>query len=94
MEARSSLSFCPTRLRTVQNSLLRIFVSHIEHTESAFGHITVSIGSATWGPERTDTDMAAVIRDADEVLYNAKMTGRNKVALSAQHRCWVPQAHR
>jgi hypothetical protein len=38
--------------------------------------------------------MAAVIRDADEVLYNAKMTGRNKVALSAQHRCWVPQAHR
>lgn len=77
-----------------ENIRLAICKLAIEHTESAFGHITVSIGSATWGPERADTDMAAVIRDADEVLYNAKMTGRNKVALSAQHRCWVPQAHR
>jgi len=39
-----------------ENIRLAICKLAIEHTESAFGHITVSIGSATWGPERTDTD--------------------------------------
>ena len=77
-----------------ENIRLAICKLAVEHTESAFGHITVSIGCATWGPERADADMAAVIRDADEALYNAKMTGRNKVVLSAQHKCGVPQARR
>jgi diguanylate cyclase (GGDEF)-like protein len=50
----------------------------IEHTGSEFGHATVSIGAASWTPER-DSDVAAVIRAADQALYNAKAAGRNSV---------------
>lgn len=63
---------------------IRVAISKlaIEHTGSDFGHITVSIGCAAWVPAR-DSDIAAILRSADEALYNAKMTGRNKVALSS-----------
>lgn len=53
----------------------------IEHAGSEYGHITASIGAAAWAPEQ-DGDVTAVIRAADEALYNAKATGRNRVALS------------
>ncbi|MBV8248309.1 MAG: GGDEF domain-containing protein, partial [Comamonas sp.] len=56
----------------------------IEHAGSEFGHVTASIGAATWTPE-LDTDVSAVIRAADEALYSAKATGRNKVELSSSH---------
>ncbi|RKP46497.1 sensor domain-containing diguanylate cyclase [Trinickia fusca] len=50
----------------------------IEHTGSEFGRVTVSIGTASWTPDY-DGDLAAMIRAADEALYQAKATGRNKV---------------
>ncbi|WP_325801666.1 sensor domain-containing diguanylate cyclase [Comamonas testosteroni] len=75
---------------TIRDAVCRLA---IEHRESAFGHITVSIGCATWEPQQADADMATVIRAADEALYNAKMTGRNKIVLSARHRCGDRQAH-
>lgn len=53
----------------------------IEHSGSEFGHVTASIGAATWTPEQ-DSEVSAVIRVADEALYSAKAAGRNKVALS------------
>ncbi|KVR44342.1 sensor domain-containing diguanylate cyclase [Burkholderia ubonensis] len=53
----------------------------IEHAGSEYGRVTASIGAAAWTPE-DDGDVTAVIRAADEALYNAKATGRNKVALS------------
>lgn len=53
----------------------------IEHAGSEFGRVTASIGLATWSPQ-LDCDISTVIRVADEALYNAKATGRNKVALS------------
>ncbi len=56
----------------------------IEHAGSDYGRVTASIGAAGWTPEQ-DRDVAAVIRAADEALYNAKATGRNKVALSMPH---------
>ncbi|MEX8194836.1 sensor domain-containing diguanylate cyclase [Comamonas guangdongensis] len=56
----------------------------IEHVGSEHGHVTASIGAAVWTPER-DMDVSAVIRAADEALYSAKATGRNKVELSTSH---------
>lgn len=53
----------------------------IEHSGSEFGRVTASIGAATWTPEQ-DSDVSAVIRVADQALYTAKATGRNKVELS------------
>lgn len=53
----------------------------IEHAGSEYGRVTASIGAAAWTPER-DGDVSAVIRAADEALYDAKATGRNRVALS------------
>jgi predicted signal transduction protein with EAL and GGDEF domain len=41
---------------------------------------TVSIGCAAWEPEH-DADVASVIRSADEALYKANTTRRNKVVL-------------
>ena len=62
---------------------IRIAISelHIEHAASEFGHVTASIGAAAWTPEH-DGDVTEVIRAADQALYDAKATGRNKVALS------------
>ncbi|WP_321795230.1 diguanylate cyclase [Caballeronia sp. J97] len=50
----------------------------IEHAGSEFGRVTASIGLASWRPERDD-DVSALIRAADEALYDAKACGRNRV---------------
>lgn len=52
----------------------------IEHAASEYGRVTASIGAAAWTPD-TDGDVTEVIRAADRALYNAKATGRNKVAV-------------
>ena len=53
----------------------------IEHAASRYGRVTASIGAAAWTPDG-DVDVSAVIRAADQALYEAKATGRNKVAQS------------
>ncbi|WP_445343875.1 sensor domain-containing diguanylate cyclase [Caballeronia temeraria] len=54
----------------------------IEHAGSEFGRVTASIGLASWRPERDD-DVSALIRAADEALYDAKAHGRNRVMQSS-----------
>ncbi|RKU01610.1 diguanylate cyclase [Burkholderia sp. Nafp2/4-1b] len=51
----------------------------LEHAGSEYGRVTASIGMATWTPDQDD-EPSAVIKEADEALYYAKSTGRNKVA--------------
>ncbi|KVW91079.1 sensor domain-containing diguanylate cyclase [Burkholderia cepacia] len=53
----------------------------LEHAGSEYGRITASIGLASWASDQ-DGDPGAVIKAADEALYYAKATGRNKVAAS------------
>ncbi|RQZ16756.1 GGDEF domain-containing protein [Burkholderia sp. Bp9031] len=60
------------RIRTAISDLM------IEHVSSEFGHVTASIGLASWTPEQ-DVEVGAVIKAADEALYHAKAIGRNKV---------------
>ncbi|RQR62857.1 sensor domain-containing diguanylate cyclase [Burkholderia sp. Bp9015] len=50
----------------------------LEHAGSEYGRVTASIGLASWTPEQ-DGEPGAVIKAADEALYYAKATGRNKV---------------
>ncbi|RQR29282.1 GGDEF domain-containing protein [Burkholderia sp. Bp9143] len=51
----------------------------LEHAGSEHGRVTASIGLASWTPEH-DEEAGSVIKAADEALYYAKATGRNKVA--------------
>lgn len=51
----------------------------LEHAGSEYGRVTASIGLASWTPDQ-DGEAGAVIKAADEALYYAKATGRNKVA--------------
>jgi diguanylate cyclase (GGDEF)-like protein len=56
-----------------------ISACQIEHAGSEFGRVTASIGAVSREPQMDD-DLTTVIKAADEALYNAKATGRNKVS--------------
>ncbi|MDH1255428.1 GGDEF domain-containing protein, partial [Comamonas thiooxydans] len=46
------------------------------------GHITISLGVASW--PNSSSDIPTVIKYADEMLYKAKREGRNRVAVYSQ----------
>ena len=51
----------------------------IPHASSQFGHLTASVGAASWDPARHNS-VSAVIKAADDALYQAKAAGRNMAA--------------
>ena len=53
----------------------------IAHAESPIGRLTLSIGLAVANPVLTEPDM--LIKAADEALYAAKRSGRNRVSVAA-----------
>lgn len=55
-----------------------IYDLSIEHAGSQYGRVTISVGVATWTPG-DDGDANSLVRSADQALYGAKMTGRNRV---------------
>jgi diguanylate cyclase (GGDEF)-like protein len=72
----SGAAYIAEKIRTAISDL------NIEHTGSEFGRVTATIGAASTIPDG-DSDVSDLIRTADEALYSAKTTGRNKVGLSA-----------
>ena len=50
----------------------------IPHEDSPFGRVTLSVGVATMAASR-DIAAEAVLKRADEALYEAKASGRNVV---------------
>ncbi|WP_244137740.1 sensor domain-containing diguanylate cyclase [Burkholderia sp. BCC1644] len=56
-----------------------IFERRIEHAGSEYGRVTASIGVVSRQPQ-ADDESSVVIKAADEALYHAKSTGRNKVS--------------
>jgi diguanylate cyclase (GGDEF)-like protein len=54
----------------------------IEHAGSEHGRVTASIGAATWMPDLHE-NVSDVVRAADEALYAAKATGRNRVVFAS-----------
>ena len=72
----SGASFIAEKIRAAISDL------SLEHAGSEYGCVTASIGSASWRPERDD-DVSALIRAADEALYDAKARGRNRVMLAS-----------
>lgn len=55
----------------------------IEHPESPYGVLTISAGLATVSSTVRDAD--SLIRLADERLYDAKSSGRNRLAIGQYH---------
>jgi diguanylate cyclase (GGDEF)-like protein len=53
------------------------------HEDSAFGHVTISLGVASMAPAKGDAP-DALIALADGALYHAKQAGRNQVRGAAE----------
>ncbi|WUR12380.1 diguanylate cyclase [[Empedobacter] haloabium] len=71
-------------MQTAQAICTELAGLEVEHDESPFGRVTISIGVAVQVPhEHGDPD--DLVRRADRALYRAKIRGRNQAMLAAEH---------
>ncbi len=64
-----------------RNVLYTIESKNIEHIQSPYKHVTVSMGIYIASPDDGKTDIKEIIKGADKALYEAKEKGRNKASL-------------
>ncbi|MEF3065047.1 sensor domain-containing diguanylate cyclase [Pandoraea apista] len=55
----------------------------LEHKASDFGHVTVSVGVASCSPQGKES-VDVLVKAADDALYRAKETGRNRVVVASE----------
>ncbi len=60
----------------------RVEAAGLAHARSACGVVTLSVGGATIVPE-SEGGMRSVVEAADQALYQAKRTGRNRISWAA-----------
>ncbi|GGY73553.1 diguanylate cyclase [Pseudoduganella plicata] len=68
-------------LETAQAICTELADLAVEHDESPFGHVTISIGVAVLVPQE-GSDADDLVRRADRALYRAKIRGRNQAMLA------------
>jgi diguanylate cyclase (GGDEF)-like protein len=72
-------------LRVAREGCAELERRALPHAESPFGHVTISLGVAVVVPGAgadADAGMAALIERADQALYRAKQSGRNRALLA------------
>ncbi|MDR3398119.1 MAG: diguanylate cyclase [Pandoraea sp.] len=68
--------------RVAEGIRLAVDRLNLEHASSDFGRVTVSVGVACRTPQgREPVDV--LVKDADDALYRAKETGRNRVIVAS-----------
>jgi diguanylate cyclase (GGDEF)-like protein len=68
--------------RVAEGIRLAVDRLNLEHASSDFGHVTVSVGVACRTPQGKEP-VDVLIKAADDALYRAKETGRNRVIVAA-----------
>jgi diguanylate cyclase (GGDEF)-like protein len=59
----------------------QILAARIENRDAPLGSLSISIGACCW-PDGQPSDWDALYRQVDDLLYQAKQSGRNQLVLT------------